>query len=106
MGPRGAKMEPKWRQDGVKTAKKSEKNTNATKKRVASHSVPPGAEKVANMAPTWVPKWSLNGEKIDAKIDQKFDASWDRFLERFWWILEGKMEASWDPKSSKNQSRR
>ena len=41
MGPRGAKMEPKWRQDGVKTAKKSEKNTNATKKRVASHRVPP-----------------------------------------------------------------
>ena len=37
---------------------------------------------MANMAPTWVPRWSQNGEKIDAKIDQKFDASWDLFFGR------------------------
>ena len=47
-------------------------------------------ENVANMAPTWVLRWSQNGEKIDAKIDQKFDASWDRFLLGFWSILGGK----------------
>ena len=33
--------------------------------------------------------------KIDAKIDRKSDASWNRFLEGFWWIFGGKMEACW-----------
>ena len=53
------------------------------------------------MAPTWVPRWSQNGEKIDAKIDHKFDASWDRFLEGFWWILGGKKDPSWHRNQSK-----
>ena len=57
---------------------------------------------MANMAPTWLPRWSQNGEKFDAKIDQKIDASWDRFLEGFWWILGGKMEASWHQNGIKN----
>ena len=43
-----------------------------------------GSKKVANMAPTWVPRASQNEEKIDAKIDQKFDVSWDRFLGGFY----------------------
>ena len=30
VGPRGAKMEPKWGQDGAKTAKKSKNNINPT----------------------------------------------------------------------------
>ena len=55
----------------------------------------------ANMAPTQVPRWSQNGEKIDAKIDLKFDASWNRFLKGFWWILGGKMEASWHQNATK-----
>ena len=33
--------------------------------------------------------------KIDVKIDQKINAFQDRFLMQFWWILGGKMEASW-----------
>ena len=53
------------------------------------------SEKVASMAPSWVPKWSQDGRKIDAKINHFFDASWDRFLDGFWWILGAKMEASW-----------
>merc|ERR1711953_403159 len=32
MGPRGAKMEPKWRQDGVNTAKKSKNKKQRNKK--------------------------------------------------------------------------
>ena len=55
---------------------------------------PPGAEKVANMAPTWVPKWSQDGQKIDAKMHHFFDASWNRFLGGFWWILATKIEPS------------
>ena len=78
MGPRGAKMEPKWRPNGVRMADKSKKNTNATKKRVAFYSAPPpGAEKVANKAPTWAPKWSQDGPKFDAKMHHFFDASWN-----------------------------
>ena len=63
-----------------------------------------GPRKVANMAPTWLPKQSPKREKNDAKIDQNFDASWGRFLERFWWILGGKMEPSWHQKRTKNRS--
>ena len=63
------------------------------KKRVAPHRPPPpGAEKVANMAPTWVPKWSQDGPKIDAKMHHFFDASWNRFLDGFWWILNANSE--------------
>ena len=39
-----------------------------------------GGVLVANMVPTWLPKWSQNREKIDPKINHFFDASWDRFL--------------------------
>ena len=56
------------------------------------------------MAPTWLPRWSQNGEKIDAKIDQKIDAFQDRFLMRFGWILEGEMEASWHQDGVENRT--
>ena len=42
--------------------------------------------------------------KIDVKIDQKIDALQDRFLMRFWWILGGKMEASWHQNGIRNRS--
>ena len=48
----------------------------------------------------------LDPQKIDAKIDQFLSASWDRIFGGFWWILGGKMEPSWDPKTIKNRSRR
>ena len=35
------------------------------------------------MAPTWSPKRSQNGEKIEAEIDQNCDASWGRNLKDF-----------------------
>ena len=49
------------------------------------------------------PSWGVLGRlgallsrlKIDVKIDQKIDAFQDWFLDRFWWIFEGKMEACW-----------
>ena len=61
-------------------------------------------EKVANMAPTWFPKWNQNGEKINPKIDQNFDASWDQFLIGFWWIVGPKMEACWHQNGIENLS--
>jgi len=42
--------------------------------------------------------------KIEAKIDQNFGASWGRILDRFWWILGGKMRPSWHQKRIKNRS--
>ena len=64
MGPRGAKMEPKWRQDGVRMAEKSKKNTNATKKRVAFYRVPP-------LEPKKWPTWPQLGSQVGAKMDKK-----------------------------------
>ena len=58
--------------------------------------------------PTWPQLGPQDGaqvdpksEKIDAKIDRKIDASWDRFLEGFWWIFGGKMEACWHQNRAK-----
>ena len=45
----------------------------------------------------------LDPQKIDAKIDQFLNASWDRIVEGFCWILDGKMEPSWHPKTIKNR---
>ena len=98
LAPTWSKMEPKW----VKISKKIGSKKQRNKKEGGT---PQGrsifAEKVANMAPSWLPKSIKNQLKIDAKIDQKFDASWDRFLVGFWRILEGKMEPSWHQNRSK-----
>ena len=73
----GAKMVPRWGQDGEKIRKKRQRN----KKGGGADCRPPIlAENVANMVPTWVPKWSQDGQKIDPKIDNFLDASWDRFF--------------------------
>ena len=61
----------------------------------------PSGLKVANMAPSWLPKRSQNRRKIDGKIDRKCNASWNRFLEGFWWIFGGKMEACWHQNRTK-----
>ena len=42
-----------------------------------------GPRNVAKMAPTWLPKWIQDGQKIGPKIKLLFDASWNRFLGRF-----------------------
>ena len=47
-------------------------------------------KKVANMAPSWLPKRSPNPLKIEVKIDQFFNASWGRIFEGCCWILEAK----------------
>ena len=58
------------------------------------------------------PSWARLGGRnrtpsrpnIDPKIDQNFDAFGDRLFGGFWWILGGKMEASWVQNRSKNRS--
>ncbi len=47
------------------------------------------------MVPTWVPKWSRNGPKIDQKINKNSDAIFDGFGGRFWTSFGTKTEASW-----------
>ena len=54
-------MEPKWRQDGVKTAKKSEKNINATKIKLPSISL---AVLDAKKWPTWLQLGCQDGAKM------------------------------------------
>ena len=105
LGP--SKTEPKWGPGGVGKAKKSQQKREMRK---STGGVDPRplifSEKVAKMAPTWLPKWSQNGPKIDAKIDQNFDGFRDRFLEGFWWILGAKMEPSWGKNGMENRYRR
>ena len=87
----GVKMAPRWGQDGEKIREKHQRNKEEGS---TSQLPPPGAEKIANKAPTWVPKWSQDGPKIDAKMHHFFDASWNRFLDGFWWIWDAKMKQS------------
>ena len=103
MGPRGPEMEPQWGQDGVKTPNKSKKKT-PTQQQHGWSIFPPYMliENEANMAPTWLPKWSQDGEQIDAKIYHFSDASWSRF---FGWNLidfrcqnGAKLVPKWDQK--------
>ena len=54
---------------------------------------------MANMAPTWVPKWNQDDPKTDPKIDQNFDGFRDRFLMEFWWILGAKLGLEIEQKS-------
>ena len=61
----GAQMEPRR---GQQTEKIKEKRQRIKKQGWTSQRRPSWAEKVANMAPTWSPKWSQDGQKIDAKI--------------------------------------
>ena len=96
--PNRAQIAPRGGHD----AQKNEKEHTLNKKRGAlGNGCPHFEEKVANMAPSWPPKSSQNRRKIDAKIDRKIDASWDRFLEGFWWIFGGKMEACWHQNRAK-----
>ena len=65
-------------------------------------------EKPPNMAPTWLPKRSQNGLKIDAKIDQNFDGFRDRFLKDFGGFLAPKSIKSRpknDQKTIQNRSK-
>ena len=56
-------------------APKSKKEHRPNKKEGSFKFSPPVlSEKVVNMAPSWIPRWSQNGANIDAKIDQKIDA--------------------------------
>ena len=58
---------------------------------------------MAQMAPTWVPKWSQNGAKINGKIDRKSDVFLDGFFVRFWSISGGKMGPSWHQNRIQNR---
>ena len=78
MEAKGAHMEPKWHQKGVRMAKEAElKRQRNTEEGGLSSRLPHFSRKMANMAPTWLPKWSQNCFKIWPKIDQHIDGSWD-----------------------------
>ena len=93
-----AKMEPGGGQDAPKTEKEDRPNKKHPRRIRGCHVL---NEKAANMAPSWPPKSKEHRRKIDAKIDRKNDASWNRFLEGFWWIFGGKMEACWHQNRTK-----
>jgi len=76
----GANMTPRWGQNGENAGKENQRNKNGGGARA---SPPMLAENGANIAPTWLPKWSQYGQKIDPQIEHFFDASWDRFLDGF-----------------------
>ena len=89
--PNRAQRAPRGGQDAPKTEKKDRPNIKLpgvkSRRRILS-------EKVANMAPSWLPKSKQNRRKIDAKFDRFFDASWNRFWDGFWWIFGTKTEPS------------
>ena len=68
-------MEPKWGQDGVQTPLENLKNRAQTflENRKAMDLIRSlhFPEKVANMVPSWDPRWSQNGPKIHAKNSSK-----------------------------------
>ena len=103
----GSNMEPKWsqlgtkmEQNGAKMGQNFEKNRfkKATQQKTGRRLTAPPllSRKSGQHGSKLASQIEKKKKKIDAKIDQKFDASWDRFLGGFWWILEGKMEASGD----------
>ena len=109
-----AKMKPNTCQNGPQMGprrwpggpKSGEKTASQQKGREHATDPPFLAEKVANMARTWAPRWSQNRTKIDTKINQKNHASWDRFLEGFWKIFGRKMDACWHQTRIENRALR
>ena len=79
----------KWRQDGVKTANKSEIKVKCNKKRAACHGVP------LSFLPKMAPTRSQLGSQNGAKMAKKKDAFWDPFVVGFWYFLGPWMEPSW-----------
>ena len=68
------------------------------------------ARLVGHKRPTWPQLGPQDGaqiesksiKKTDLKINHFFSASWNRFLNVFWWIWGGKMEASCHPNGIQN----
>ena len=86
--PNRAQKAPRGSQDAPKTEKEDRPNINhprlVPRRRILS-------EKVANMAPSWLPKSKQNRRKIDAKINQKtMHLGFD-----FWKDFGGFLEAKW-----------
>ncbi len=84
---------PKWGTPSGLWAKKSKENTNATKKRVALHRVPPREPK------KW-PTWPQLGPQVGAKMDKKSMQKCIIFLMPLgidFWVDFG---GFWVPKSS------
>ena len=95
LAPKSIKSRPKNDQKTIQNRSKLDQksikieNGDQESHRSASGQSPPGfrcrkkPQKPPNMAPTWLPKRSQNGLKINAKIDQNFDNFRDRFLKDF-----------------------
>ena len=57
-------------------------------------------------SPSWGDFGRLGPSKNRCKNRSIFECLLESVFEGFWWILGGKMEPSWDPKTIKNRSRR
>ena len=62
----GAKMAPRWGQDGEQIREKHQRKNKLASLQMSRRIL---AENGANMVPTWVPKWSQDGQKIYPRID-------------------------------------
>ena len=94
----GTKIDPKWDQDGAENEKK-EGSQHKTEKLPERR--PIFTEKVAKLAPSWLPKRSPNGKKTCQKINAFFDACLKPSWEGFWSIFGSKMEPSWEQSCKK-----
>ena len=102
--PKPSKTEPKLGQEGARMTKKSKNNIDPTKREELPTPAVHFGGRCGQLCPKLDPKMEPKWRKIDAKIDHKFEAFQDRSLKRFWWILGGKMEASWHPNRIPNRS--
>ena len=90
--PEPSKIEPKWGQEGARTAQKSKNNINPTKNRSDSISVAPFYWKTW---PTWPQLGSQDGAKMEKKSMQKSIKNLMHLGIDFWKDLEGFWEPKW-----------
>ena len=92
-------MEPKWGQDGAKTAKNSKKNIDPTKTTLPPFRAPSSGPK---KWPTWPQLGSQNGAKNDKKAMQKSIKILVPLGVGFWNVFGGFWEAKWTQVGTKN----
>ena len=83
----GAKTTPRFSQTGNSTCRQTGNSTCRRR--------PFLKENVANIEPSWLPKWNRNQCKNDAKINPKNNAFQNRLLKRFWSIFGTKLDPCW-----------
>ena len=92
-------MEPKWDQDGAKTAKNSKKNIDPAKTTLTPFREPSSGPK---KWPTWPQLGSQNGAKNDKKAIQKSIKILVLLGVGFWSVFGGFQGAKWTQVGTKN----